>query len=861
MNYAPTFICLLILCLFLVGRIEMWANGADLSEATWIWADADGDGFALTDNVGTDTAYLRKTFVVKDTSLVKSATLTATGDNAVQVWLNGQEVDRTYNWTVPIVEDVKKLLVNGDNVVCLMGTNSLLPKDPAGVAAKLVIENIDGEQFAVVSDSSWSGGYVYYDNWTSPEFDDSTWATSVSLVPVGGAPWGFSFPGAGSGWTHMPSFAVNDKETTLSPLHDFLIEHYRPGIFCTLWDPWLPRSLLWVGTTPRLTKDLRAFYASALLDRKLMPDGYVEMRQHRGLGLPEGWPFPLWTQGPGVGWHFSVAGVPYGPVNGINRATNTNGWTIDGATVAGLDDFYGLRLILDEAKASIMTPEIRAAKIVSPYVRLEWRSNSIGEFAQPYIEWTTERDVEFSADRRLYFNPPSSDGELTFTVLPLYQIPDWSGDITRMRINFDNAPGASVDFAALFTAVDSRKPITNPDFIIGSVDYFRWTGDKNFLRLQINRLRMAMQYILDEFNVLETGLAYVSWPGHEGRSGVIWKNDEKLLRPGEGIGNNYFDLLPFGGWDCYLNIRIYTALLALAQMEEAIESHPQWNTPSYPAAHNSAALYDIASQLKKAFEDKFWNEQTGRFVSAIDADGKVYDYGFTPVNLEAIVYGLASDYQAELIFEWLDGHRVVNTDTSKGQDIYNWRFAPRVTTRRNIDYYAYVWSAPESIAFGDQIQDGGAVLGFSYYDLMARIKVLGPDDAWSRFSEILKWYREVMDYGGPRVYYQFHEGTLQGGGTAGGLGIDHEFVETVMLPSVILYGFIGIEATPTGLYANPRLPSDWYRLSMTDISYGQWRFNLSVDMSERVVNVRITGGDPELFKLDLPSGWGLDVTY
>ena len=35
------------------------------------------------------------------------------------------------------------------------------------------------------------------------------------------------------------------------------------------------------------------------------------------------------------------------------------------------------------------------------------------------------------------------------------------------------------------------------------------------------------------------------------------------------------------------------------------------------------------------------------------------------------------------------------------------------------------------------------------------------------------------------------EGTLQGGGTAGGLGLDAEFFESVLVPQVMLEGFLG----------------------------------------------------------------------
>ncbi|MFO0014444.1 MAG: hypothetical protein ACK553_17055 [Planctomycetota bacterium] len=101
--------------------------------------------------------------------------------------------------------------------------------------------------------------------------------------------------------------------------------------------------------------------------------------------------------------------------------------------------------------------------------------------------------------------------------------------------------------------------------------------------------------------------------------------------------------------------------------------------------------------------------------------------------------------------------------TSQGRDIDRWRFAPRASTKRNIDTYGWGWSNSESIPWGDQVQDGGAVLGLSYFDLMARLAVLGLDDAWARLKDILAWNREVESEGGYRAYYaKPGRGVLQG---------------------------------------------------------------------------------------------------
>jgi len=112
---------------------------------------------------------------------------------------------------------------------------------------------------------------------------------------------------------------------------------------------------------------------------------------------------------------------------------------------------------------------------------------------------------------------------------------------------------------------------------------------------------------------------------------------------------------------------------------------------------------------------------------------------------------------------------------------------PRSTTRRNVDYYFWAWSAPESIPFGAQVQDGGGVLGFSYHDLMSRLLTAGPDDAARRLREICAWFDETQAAGGYRTYYSDPaRGTLQGGNVPGGLGLDKEFFESVLVPQVMI---------------------------------------------------------------------------
>jgi len=167
--------------------------------------------------------------------------------------------------------------------------------------------------------------------------------------------------------------------------------------------------------------------------------------------------------------------------------------------------------------------------------------------------------------------------------------------------------------------------------------------------------------------------------------------------------------------------------------------------------------------------------------------------------------------------DWIDGKRIVDGDTSTVGDIYHFRFGPRSTTRRNTDYYFWRWSKAASIPFGGQVQDGGAVLGWSYMDLMARLRVDGPDKAWQRLHEIAGWFEDVQAGGGHCEYYRKIGAKLQGDGAAGGLGLDREFFESLLVPQVMLPGFIGLSPTATGCRIEPRLPGDFPSLTIDGI--------------------------------------------
>lgn len=627
--------------------------------------------------------------------------------------------------------------------------------------------------------------------------------------------------------------------------------HYEPaGPLIALWDEWMPNATLWParGEGAQLNA-MRERWARALASRPMNEEGYIHTQQHDGLGHAEGWPFPLWTQAGGIGWHFRGTGVA-----GYDAPLATpDEWKLERATGAAVSD-KGWPIDLTASNASIRTPAIAVDARLAPWLRLNWWAEGL-HGSQCYVEWTTQAEPEFSADRRMELSPPADDPQQSRTeartMIPVYRHAGWRGTITGLRIGFGNSGPARVVVKSFHTASDTRHNVNNLNFIRACNDYFCWSHDVPFLREQIGRIRTAMRFVEREFQTREKKCIYTTWPGHEGRSGVRWIDGKKQIVRGEGVGSNYWDLLPFGGEDALASVYYYDTLGDLAALEEAIARHPEWNVAT-ANAYDPADLRQHAAEVRAYCGQRFWNPDTDRF-GTVDLDGHLHDYGFTFLNNEAVVLGLATPDQARSIHKWLSGARSVAGDTSTGADIYHWRFGPRSTTRRNTDYYFWAWSNPESIPWGYQVQDGGAVLGWSYYDLMARLTTAGPDDAAARLAAIVQWFDDTQAEGGYRAYYEQDRarGTMQGANVAGGLGIDKEFFESILVPQVMLYGFLGFRPTVDGFSIAPQLPSDWPALTITRVHLHEHVLEITARRDGRV-RVRGSGPTERTLLIDAP---------
>ena len=830
----------------------------------WIW-HKEPDEPATTD-APQGKVLLRRSFDLPADGAPKRAELILGVDNSAEVFVNGRSLGTFQGWKPLAREDIGPLLRPGRNVIAVEAGNA--EASPAGFLGMIEMDAARPVLFDSATKSAAAGEGL--GDWTDPGFDDSAWIPATAISPADGGPWGL-VSGPVKNPTqqvipeNFPAFVVPGFEEEMEQMRQILFGHYRLDLsgLPAFNVQWIAPAAIWAALDENPTDShTRASLRARLLSMRVMKDGYVSCHQHEGLGHSEGWPFPLYTQTGGAGWMFSTSGMPYGAEFNVHPAKSLAGWNFHNARVVGLDEKSGLRIALEKTEATMTSPPIDVAAPAATWIRLKFIPGKSD--LQPFVQWTTADQPDFSDERKVSFEVPEdvAPGRPVDVDVPIHPVTRREGSITRLRIGFGNTGPDELTILRLFTSVDTRHNWNNANFVLAAAIYFNWTGDLDFLRDFIGTLRRIFRYSMEEFSIRQHGVIVTTWSGKDGRPGMTLDTEgKKVIRPGQGSGTNYWDLLPFGGRDSYSTIYQFAAVRAMEQLEAAIAAHPEWKIPAPDPEYSAERLSADLELMKKAYGENFWNPAKGRFTGSVDADGKAWDYGFTFLNNEAMYYGLSTAEQDRQIVDWISGARAIEGETSTGEDIYRWRFGPRSTTVRNIDYYSFVWPEPEKIPFGWQVQDGGAVFGFSFHDLMGRLRVNGPDDAWARLKEILAWYGEVQEAGGYREYYSADKsaerGTLQGGGPPGGLGIDQEFHETLLVPLIMTEGFLGLSVSRDRIRFAPQLPRAWPSLEVGGIQYRDWvleakatadslELDLRADANARPIKVELGSGPWEV---------------
>ena len=627
------------------------------------------------------------------------------------------------------------------------------------------------------------------------------------------------------------------------------------GPKATLWDGWMCTPELWPAVhTDTTVERMRSLWKETLLARHIDGEGYVETDQGVFYAHTRGWPFPLWESGDAtIGWHFTFhgqqgeLGTPSGMTFRIKNTCTTEGFTVEGLRDDGLDD--GWQLGITAPDASVETPAIAMEAHQAPYMQVRWHGENIGH-NEPYLEWQREEDTDYSPSRRMYFTPCPNCETLhneedildhSYIMVPLYKHREWSGYIKRLRVQLGNtAPGGNLTLLALFPNYDTRINVNNPQYVRGCIDFFDNTRDLDFLRRNIFRMRMSLRAYMHDHHTLSEHVVKTTWVGHEGKDSLRMENGELVRECGRSVQNNWLDILPFGYYDCFATVYYYDAVRRFSKLEQQICGHPEWNIAYSYDAFDPSTLSRHAAEVKERGNELFWNRETGRFAAGVDIDGIMHDVGITMHNLEAVCAGFATNEHAKSIMDWISGIRTVEGDASQGADIYCFDFAPRITTKLNEFYWFWGWD-PKWASFSNQIQDGGAALAFSYFDIMSRLAVYGADNAWERLSAILDWYGDVCEAGGYKAYYDNRNMSLQGGNSAGALGITSEFFESLLPVQSVLHGFLGYRAAGDHIVVNPSLPSHMEELRITNIAYDRIEMDITVSRNEKTVSIVCRG--------------------
>ena len=318
---------------------------------------------------------------------------------------------------------------------------------------------------------------------------------------------------------------------------------------------------------------------------------------------------------------------------------------------------------------------------------------------------------------------------------------------------------------------DSRHYDGNAPWILACWRWYCWTGDKAFLAACIPTVRQATGYLLDALHGKD-GLLTIDSPQHAGV-----KVEE--MNPS---ASSYWDCIPAGYRDAYVNAFLAPALRAAADLEQAAGDQTR-------AAELRALIPKAASEFNRVF----WDEGKGRYIGWVDVNGGRHDPGMTYVNTIAATCGLADAAQVRRMYRWM---ATEPTASGKADTFTRWQFAPRSNTQHCAEQL-------NRLKYDEWCEDGGAILWTAYYEIMSRARFMGADDAWGRFRQVLARFEEPDHLVGGNPLYR---GEINNhGGPPGSVGVWGEFPESGIAPCAFLYAFVGVEADLAGLHVKPNL--------------------------------------------------------
>jgi len=331
----------------------------------------------------------------------------------------------------------------------------------------------------------------------------------------------------------------------------------------------------------------------------------------------------------------------------------------------------------------------------------------------------------------------------------------------------------------------------------------------------LQKTELAYSYILNGLN---------------GKNGLIIIDDGRCTGEFHSSSANYWDNLCFGYKDAYEGMLFLGVLKSMQGI--------------YTMSGNSEKAETCSNLLFKAktdYDATYWNSEKGRYICTVSKSGKVMDYGLTFLNTEALYYGAGNQSKANKIYSWIDGERVVEGDTLTGLGILdNFKISPVVNTvavesikeynETDRKYYNW-WHAPQAInpytnaKYGQHCENGGTIFYTAFFENMSRIKYGKTESALQRFITIADEYGKDELMRDPKN--DFAQEWV--------VGVIGEFPESGLVPLVYVKGFMGVNATCSGLEIKPNIPTEYDTMGCKKIRYGKKNFTITENRGKSII--------------------------
>ncbi len=339
--------------------------------------------------------------------------------------------------------------------------------------------------------------------------------------------------------------------------------------------------------------------------------------------------------------------------------------------------------------------------------------------------------------------------------------------------------------------------------------------------------------------------------------------------------SNYWDNLPFGNYDAYENALFYQAVNSMAGIYRMLGGE---------YAAKAAEMEALAETVKEKYNELYWDAEKGRYIACIDTNGTRVDYGLTFLNFEAMKYGLASPEQAKQIFDWIDGDRVIEGEDTTGLDITSYAVIMKRVNRKEYEKIKELdlrlaamtntiainnrdnqktgeiwWHAPAGInpwgsaKYGSHLENGGYIFYPVFYELMARTEYEGAQSTTDRLYEIGRVYE----------YNRLKSDAAVSGSTNWLEGLNGEFPESGLVPTVYLYSLLGLSAESDGLHVSPAFNEVYETMGVKKITYGGKDYAVEV-RRDGSMTLTPAAGEAKLTLVYTPERFGnrtFTVTY